>query len=370
MVTQAWTLGEIADRFGLECRGERSHRVNGMATLAVAGPDQLAFLANARYRRFLADSRAGAVILSPALANDYTGAALVAADPYLAYAHISRLFDATPVPTSGTHPSAVVADDARIDASAAIGPCAVIGAGVEIGAGCIVGAHAVIGDDTRLGENCRLHARVTLYHGVTIGAGSVLHSGVVIGADGFGFAPSRDGWKKIAQLGGVRVGRNCEIGANSTIDRGALDDTEIGDGVIIDNQVQVAHNVRIGEGTAIAGCVGIAGSTRIGAHCTIAGGAGIAGHLDICDGVHITAMALVTRSIDKPGSYSSGTGTMESASWRRNAVRFNRLDELYRRVVELEQAASPRARREPMTDLSEKTDEQQNRGTDSDNGSE
>jgi UDP-3-O-[3-hydroxymyristoyl] glucosamine N-acyltransferase len=336
MVMQAWTLGEIADRFGLEYRGDRACRLTGMATLATAGPEQLAFLANARYRRFLAETRAGAVILSPALASEYAGTVLIAADPYLAYARISRLFDTAPVPAPGIHPSAVVADDARIDASVSIGPCAVIGAGVEIGPGCIVGAHTVIGDGSKLGENCRLHARVTLYHGVTIGAGSVLHSGVVIGADGFGFAPSREGWQKIAQLGGVRIGRNCEIGANTTIDRGALDDTEIGDGVIIDNQVQVAHNVRIGEGTAIAGCVGIAGSTRIGAHCTIAGGAGIAGHLELCDGVHVTAMALVTRSIDKRGSYSSGTGTLESASWRRNAVRFAQLDELYRRVVALE----------------------------------
>jgi len=369
MVTRAWTLGEIAEHFGLECRGDRTIHVRGIATLAVAEADQLAFLANPKYRRYLDETRAGAVILSPALAGDFTGAALIAADPYLAYARISHLFDTTPSLPPGVHPSAVVAADARIDRSAAIGPLVVVGAGVEIGAGCVVGAHSVIGDGSRLGANCRLHARVTLYHDVVVGDGSVLHSGCVIGADGFGFAPSREGWQKIAQLGGVRIGRNCDIGANTTIDRGALDNTEIGDGVIIDNQVQVAHNVRIGDGTAIAGCVGIAGSTRIGAHCTIAGGAGIAGHLDICDGVHVTAMALITRSIDKRGSYSSGTGTMESASWRRNAVRFTQLDELHRRVVVLERAALERTRCEQASDLSEKTDEQQNRGTDSDNGS-
>lgn len=357
MARQAWTLGEIADRFGLECRGDRSASVAGIATLAAAAPDQLAFLANPKYRRYLDDTRAGAVILSPALADGYAGAALIVADPYLAYARISHLFDTAPPLPPGIHPSAVVAADARIDASAAIGPLAVIGAGVEIGPSCSVGAHTVIGDGSRLGANCRLHARVTLYHGVVVGDGTTIHSGAVIGADGFGFAPGRDGWQKIAQIGGVRIGRNCDIGANTTIDRGALDDTEIGDGVIIDNQVQVAHNVRVGDGTAIAGCVGIAGSTRIGAHCTIAGGAGIAGHLEIGDGVHITAMSLITRSIDRRGSYSSGTGTMESASWRRNAVRFTQLDELHRRVVALE-----KVQRNQITDLSEKQTNDQNKG--------
>jgi UDP-3-O-[3-hydroxymyristoyl] glucosamine N-acyltransferase len=330
------TLGEVADRLGVECRGDRDRPLRGLATLTSAGADRLAFLANPKYRKYLSESRAGAVILSPALADGFSGDCLIAADPYLAYARASRLFDRAPRPVPGVDPTASVAASARLGADVAIGPFVVIGEDVDVGAGTVIGAHCSIGAGSQLGAGCLLHARVTLYHDVSVGDGCILHSGVVLGGDGFGFAPSREGWVKIHQLGGVRVGRNVEIGANSTVDRGALDDTVISDGVIIDNQVQVAHNVRLGEGTAIAGCVGIAGSTTIGAHCTIAGGAGIAGHLTIADGVHVTAMALITRSIDRRGSYSSGTGTMETASWRRSAVRFSQLDELHRRVVELE----------------------------------
>lgn len=352
MSTGVLTLGEVADRLGVECRGDRARPLQGMATLASADAGQLAFLANPKYRKYLQESRAGAVILSPALADDFAGDCLISADPYLTYARASRLFDRGPRPAPGLHPQASVSPTAQLHPDVAVGPFAVIGDGVVIGAGSVIGAHCVVGDGSRIGADCLLHARVTLYHDISIGDGCTLHSGVVLGADGFGFAPSREGWVKIHQLGGVRIGRNVEIGANTTVDRGALDDTVIGDGVIIDNQVQVAHNVRLGEGTAIAGCVGIAGSTSIGAHCSIAGGAGIAGHLQIADGVHITAMALITRSIARRGSYSSGTGTMETAAWRKSAVRFSQLDELYRRVLELERQLANTSQTQPRSEAS------------------
>lgn len=330
------TLGELADQLQLECRGDRAQPIAGLATLSQAGPNQLTFLANPKYRQFLADTQAGAVILAPALADECPVAALLAADPYLAYARASHLFDSAPRPVVGVAPSAVVAPDVRLGEGVAIAAGAVIGAGVEIGAGTTIGANCVVSDGAHIGAGCRLHANVTIAHQVLIGDGTVIHSGAVIGADGFGFAPGPKGWEKIAQIGSVRIGRNVEIGANTTIDRGALGDTLIGDGVIIDNLVMIAHNCEIGEGTAIAGCVGIAGSVKVGSHCTLAGGVGLNGHITLTDGVHVTGMSLVTRSIDKPGSYSSGTGTMDTSAWRKSAVRFSQLDELARRVAELE----------------------------------
>src|SRR5690606_5423722 len=236
----------------------------------------------------------------------------------------------------GIHATAVIAASAALGDDVAIGAHCVIGEGVSIGAGTAIGSGSVIGENSVIGSGCIIHSNVTLYHAIRIGDDCVIHSGAVIGADGFGFAPGPQGWEKIAQLGSVHIGRGVEIGANTTIDRGALEDTTIGDGAIIDNLCQIAHNVRIGEGTAIAGCVGIAGSAVIGAHCMIGGGAGIAGHLTIADGVQIQGRARIIGSIDKPGSYTSGTGMMETGLWRKNAVRFGQLDELYRRVVELE----------------------------------
>lgn len=335
------TLGEVADRLGLECRGDRARALTGLANLALAEPHQLSFLANPKYRRFLAQTRAGAVILTPQVfaeldADDIGFDTLLSDNPYLSYARVSHLFDRRPRPAPGVDATAIVAAGAKVDPSAAIGPHCVIEDGVEIGAGTCVGAGTVIGADSRIGAGCTLHANVTLYHGIVVGDDCIIHSGAVIGADGFGFAPGPRGWEKITQLGSVRIGRGVEIGANTTIDRGALEDTLIGDGAVIDNLCQIAHNVQIGEGTAIAGCVGIAGSAVIGAHCLIGGGAGIAGHLTIADGVQVQGRARIIGSIDKPGSYTSGTGMMETSLWRRNAVRFGQLDEMYKRVVELE----------------------------------
>lgn len=330
------TLGELADRLQLTCHGDRNRVIEGLATLAQARPTQLSFLANPRYRRYLIETSAGAVIVAPALVDESPVDCLVADDPYLAYARVSQLFDRSPRPAVGIAATAVVAPSARLAAEVSVGPGAVIGDDVEIGTGAIIGANCVIEARSSIADHCRLYPNVTVGHGTYIGSHTIIHSGAVLGSDGFGFAPGPAGWEKIAQLGSVRVGRKVEIGANTTIDRGALDDTVIGDGVIIDNQVQIAHNVRIGESTAIAGCVGIAGSVTIGAHCTIAGGAGLSGHITIADGIHIGAMTLVTRSLTERGSYSSGTGTMATPAWRKSAVRFSQLDELYRRVAELE----------------------------------
>jgi UDP-3-O-[3-hydroxymyristoyl] glucosamine N-acyltransferase len=333
------TLGDIANHLGLECRGDRARQLTGLANLALANDSQLSFLANPKYKKFLDETHAGAVILTAELAVNTRFDCLISDNPYLSYARATHLFDRRPRLPSGIDATAVVASSAHIGADAAVGPRCVIGENVQIGAQTQIGAGTVIAANCIIGSQCTLHANVTLYHSVVIGDGCTLHSGAVIGADGFGFAPHAGGWEKIAQLGSVRIGRNVEIGANTTVDRGALEDTVIGDGAIVDNLCQIAHNVQIGEGTAIAGCVGIAGSAVIGAHCMIGGGAGIAGHITIVDGVQIQGRARIIGSIDKPGSYTSGTGMMETARWRKNAVRFAQLDELYRRVVELEKQA-------------------------------
>lgn len=341
MTNTSLTLGEVADRLDLACRGDRARPLTGLATLANAEAHHVSFLANAKYRKFLHETRAGAVIIAKNLVDDCPVDCLLADDPYLAYARLSQLFDDAPMLPLGIHSTAVVAPTAQIDASAAIGPLCVIGEGVVIGAHVSVGAGTVIGANCRIDASSKLYPRVTLLHGVTLGSGCAVHSGAVIGGDGFGFAPIHAGerrgqWERIAQLGSVHIGRNVSIGCNTAIDRGALDDTVIADNVIIDNLVQIAHNVQVGEGTAIAGSVGIAGSAIIGAHCMIGGGAGIVGHVQIADGVQIQARAFIVGSIDKPGAYASGTGMMELRDWRRNAVRFSQLEDMYKRIVELE----------------------------------
>ncbi len=336
MAMASLTLGEVADQLGLECRGERALRLTGLANLALANEHQLSFLANPKFRKFLDETHAGAIIVSRDIADTATFDCLVSDNPYLSYARATHLFDNRPRLAPGVHPTAVVAASAVIGTDVAIGAHCVIGEGVSIGANTSINSGTVIGEACVIGSDCVVHPNVTLYHSIRVGDGCVIHSGAVIGADGFGFAPGPQGWEKIVQLGSVRIGRGVEIGANTTIDRGALEDTVIGDGAVIDNLCQIAHNVQIGEGTAIAGCVGIAGSAVIGAHCMIGGGAGIAGHITIADGVQIQGRARIIGSIDKPGSYTSGTGMMETSVWRKNAVRFGQLDELYRRVVQLE----------------------------------
>ena len=336
MTTPVFTLGQLAERLGAELRGAEGKAISGLATLQEAGPDQLSFLANPQYRKFLADSRAAAVLLTPADAEGSSGNALVVANPYLAYAELSHLFDPKPKAQPGIHATAVVAADAQVDPSASVGPYVVIESGARIGAGVTLGAHCVVGARTVIGEGGWLAPRVTLYHDVRIGKRVVIQSGAVIGGEGFGFAKEKGAWQKIAQIGGVTLGDDVEVGANTTIDRGALSDTLIGNGVKLDNQIMIAHNVQVGDNTAMAGCVGISGSTRIGRNCMIAGGVGMVGHIEVCDDVFVTGMTMVTRNITEPGAYSSGTAMQTAADWKKSAARIRQLDDMARRLQQLE----------------------------------
>lgn len=330
-----FTLRDIADRFALELRGDGAQLISGVATLAEAEAGQIAFLANPLYRSQLAGTRASAVIISGKDAEGTDQTLLVSANPYADFARIAAMFERHEPILGGIHPSAVVADDVEIAASAMIGAHCVIGARTRIAAGAIIGPGCVIGEDCFIGSDTRLVARVTLVKRVRLGARVLIHPGAVLGADGFGLAFDRGAWLKVPQLGGVRVGDDCEIGANTTIDRGALGDTVLEEDVRLDNQIQVGHNVQIGAHTAIAGCAAIAGSTRIGRYCLIAGGAGIIGHLNIADRVTVGAMSLVTHDLREPGEYVSGTPIQTKREWRRNAARFGQLDQLARRVRKL-----------------------------------
>ena len=338
MAGAVYTLGQLAEQLGGSLRGDAAQLVDGLATLQEAAPSQLSFLANAQYRRYLASTRAAAVLLTAGDAEGYQGSAIIVGDPYLAYAGASHLFETRAPATPGVHPTAVVADDAQIHPTASIGACVVVEAGAVIGANVEIGAQSFIGARSRIGDGGRLAPRVTLYHDVTIGERVVIQSGAVIGGEGFGFAKEQGTWQKIAQIGGVRIGDDVEIGSNTTIDRGALSDTLIGNGVKLDNQIMIAHNVQIGDNTAMAGCVGISGSTRIGRNCMIAGGVGMVGHIEVCDNVFVTGMTMVTRSISEPGSYSSGTAMQNSAEWRKSAARIRQLDEMARRLQQLEKS--------------------------------
>lgn len=330
------TLGELAKQIGAEVRGDATISITGVQTLLLAQTGEISFLANPTYRSQLAETKASAVIVTDAVANEVPGTALVMSNPYLGFALATQFFDNRPKPSGNIHQSASIADNAKIGKNVTVGPNAVIGEYCQIGDNSEIGAATVIGDHSILGENCILRANVTLYHDVILGDNVKIHSGTVIGADGFGYAPDQGQWYKIAQLGGVRIGDNVEIGSNTCIDRGALGHTVIESDVILDNLIQIAHNVKIGRGTAIAGSVGIAGSTVVGKHCIIGGQAGIAGHLSITDGVQIMGMCMVTHSINQPGAYSSGLPQLPSKEWRKNAVRFKQLDNIARRLKKLE----------------------------------
>ncbi len=335
-MTAIMKLGQLAEFLGATLRGDAEKQISGLATLQEAGPSQLSFLANPQYRKYLVDSQAGAVLLKAAEAQTYTGDALVVADPYLAYARVSHFFDPKPKAPAGIHPSAVIAADAQVDPTASIGAFVVIESEARVEAGVTVGAHCVIGARSVVGEGGWLAPRVTLYHDVRIGKRVVIQSGAVLGAEGFGFANSKGVWHKIAQVGGVTIGDDVEIGVNTAIDRGALADTIIGNGVKLDNQIQIAHNVQVGDHTAMAACVGISGSTKIGKHCMLAGGVGLVGHIEICDNVFLTGMTMVTHSITEAGAYSSGTAMQPAAEWRKSAARIRQLDDIARRLRQLE----------------------------------
>ncbi|MEX2365835.1 MAG: UDP-3-O-(3-hydroxymyristoyl)glucosamine N-acyltransferase [Pseudohongiellaceae bacterium] len=332
-----YSLGELADLLQVDLVGSPDEMIGGMASLSSASTGHLSFFNNPLYLRELPNTKASAVILSPEYADKCSCNRLLSTQPYITYAKASQLFMQRHKTASGIHPSAIVHTTAVVAASARIGPHVVVEAGAQIEANTEISANCVIGAGSIIGAQTLLFPNVTIYEGVSLGRNCILHSGVVIGADGFGFAPDEIGHTKIAQLGGVSIGDGVEIGACSSIDRGALDDTIIENGVKIDNQVQIAHNVKIGANTVICGCSAIAGSSTIGKNCIIAGGVGIINHLNIADGVTVTAMSLVNQSIDKAGVYSSGTGLTDTASWKRNALRFKELDKMEKRLRRLEQ---------------------------------
>ena len=331
-----YSLREIAERFGGEVVGDSSVKVDQVATLEAAAPGTIAFLSSDRYLSQLKATRAEAVIVGESARAATRIPRIVCANPYAYFARVSGLFNPGRAPRPGVHPTAVIDPDAVVAGGVEIGPHVVVGPGVRIDADCIIGAGCCIQESVSIGEASRLHPNVTLYQDCAVGKRVILHSGVVIGADGFGIAREEEGWIKIPQVGRVIIGDDVEIGANTTVDRGALDDTVIEEGVKLDNQIQVGHNVRIGARTAIAACVGIAGSARIGCDCRIGGGSGIAGHLSIADGVTISAYTLITKSIDKAGTYTGAYPFEPHGEWRRNAVHLRRLDELADRVRALE----------------------------------
>lgn len=336
----ALTLGELAHRIDAELHGDAETIINAVATLQDAQPGEITFLAGSRYRKYLANTRATAVILSALDLDNCPVSSLVVDSPALSYARVATLLHPLPAPAPGVHANASVSPSSCIHASASVGAYCVIEAGVQIAAHVTIGPGCIIGTDATIGEHSHLVGHVTLCHATQLGRRVLIHPGAVIGSDGFGLANDKGTWIKIPQLGKVRIGDDVEIGANTTIDRGALGDTVIEDGVKLDNQIQVAHNVHIGAHTAIAGCVGIAGSARIGRRCTIGGGVGIAGHLEIADDVHITGMTLVSKSILEPGLYSSGLPAQPNQLWNKTLARLRQLDELLRRLKVVEKISA------------------------------
>jgi UDP-3-O-[3-hydroxymyristoyl] glucosamine N-acyltransferase len=322
----ARSLAEIVARFGGELKGDGAQEVSGLGTLESASAQQLSFLANPKYRGQLSSTKAGAVILSAEMAEFCPVAAIVTPQPYLYFARLSQWLSSVPAQALGIHASAVVESPVSPSVS--------------------IGAHCRVGSDVEIGEDSVLYPGVTVYPGCRIGRRAIIHAGAVIGSDGFGFAKDGETWVKIAQTGRVIIGDDVEIGANTTIDRGALEDTVIEDGVKLDNQIQIGHNVRIGKNTALAGCVGIAGSAKVGAGCTAGGGAIILGHLTLADNVHVSAGTLVTKSITVPGSYTGTVPFMPHEDWQRNFARLRHLDAmadkiraLEKRLAELEKKA-------------------------------
>lgn len=332
----AVTLGTIARELGAELHGDASVEVSRIANLETASVGDISFLSDNKYLAFLAKSTASAVLVKAEHLSGCTTNALVVKDPYVGFAKVAQLLDTTPQPAEGIHPTAVIAEDVIIAENVSIGAKSVIESGVILGEGVRIGAGCFVGKNSRLGKGSRLWANVTIYHNVQIGESCLVQSGTVIGADGFGYANERGEWIKIPQLGGVRIGNRVEIGASTTIDRGALDDTVIADNVIIDNQCQIAHNVEIGYGTAIAGGTTFAGSTKIGKYCIIGGASVFNGHIRICDHTTVTGMAMVMRSIDEPGIYSSGIPAQSNKEWRKVAARTMHIDDMHKRLSKLE----------------------------------
>jgi UDP-3-O-[3-hydroxymyristoyl] glucosamine N-acyltransferase len=330
------TLGELAVRFGCELRGDPAATVDSVASLAQASDRAVSFLANPKYVEQLKGTRAGAVILDARSAAHSPVATLVAANPHATFARVAGLLHPDPPLKPGVHPLAAVAPGAHIDPSAEIGAHACIATGVRIGPRCLIGPGSVVEPHAVIGEDTRLMARAFIGHHVKIGVRCIVQPGAVIGADGFGFAPEKGTWIKVPQVGSVTVGDDAEIGANTTIDRGAIEDTVIEDGVKLDNLIMIAHNCRIGAHTAIAACVGIAGSTTVGKRCIIGGRVGLTGHITLCDDVVVLGTSFISHSISKPGVYSSALPSEEAGVWRRIVGRIKRLDSMAKRLRALE----------------------------------
>ncbi|AWL12602.1 UDP-3-O-(3-hydroxymyristoyl)glucosamine N-acyltransferase [Saliniradius amylolyticus] len=336
---ESYTLARLAEHIGAQVHGDGSVTVESLATLQDAVKGQISFLANSKYASQLCDTQASAVIVQAEHLSECPCSALVMDNPYVGFALAAQLMDTTPVAAKDISSKAVVADDVVLGEGVSIGPGAVVESGAQLAAGVQIGPNCFVGKDVHIGEGTKLWANVTLYHGCRIGADCLFQSGAVIGSDGFGYANDRGNWIKIPQLGRVIIGDRVEIGANSCIDRGALGDTIIHDGVIIDNLCQIAHNVELGANVAIAGCSVIAGSTTIGANCTMGGQTGIAGHLEIGDNVHFTGKSMVTKSISEPGLYSSGLPVQPNREWRKSIANLRNLGKLSQRVKTLEKQA-------------------------------
>jgi UDP-3-O-[3-hydroxymyristoyl] glucosamine N-acyltransferase len=336
----ACTLSGFVERFGGELLDDNGVEISGVAPIERAGPREIAFVSQAKYLRDIESTQAGALILPPEGRDSSRRPRIITANPYLYFARVSSLLNPPPQPVPGVHSSAVVHAQARVAPTATIAAGAVIGEGASIGERCVIGPNSVIGERVAMGDDCLLHANVTVYHRCVLGSRVILHSGCVIGSDGFGLANEQGRWVKIPQVGRVVIGDDVEVGAGTTIDRGALDDTVIEEGVKLDNLIQVAHNVRIGAHTAIAACTGIAGSAKIGKYCMIGGAAMIHGHLEIADKVRISANTLITKSLTKPGTYTSALPFSEHGEWLKNAVHLRNLDKLAGRIKELEKRIS------------------------------
>lgn len=329
-------LAELAQRVGAQFHGDADCVIDGVDILPLAGKGKISFLSNRKYRKYLAQTQASAVILSADDLSHCRTNALVADNPYLTYARVVAVLYPEPPTVPGVDPTAVVDPSALIAPGARVGAHAVVEADAVIGERVVVGPNCVVGSGVRIGAESRLVASVTLCHGVQVGERCLFHPGAVIGSDGFGLAEHQGRWTKVPQIGGVRIGNEVEVGANTSIDRGAIRDTVIADGVKLDNQIQIAHNVEIGAHTAIAGCTGISGSTKIGAHCTLAGAVGVVGHIELADHVHISGMSMVSRSIREPGVYVGSIPAMPHEDWRKNFARLRQLDEMARRIKTLE----------------------------------
>ena len=336
-----YRLAELAERFDCQLYGDADTLISTVCTLQAGKPEAISFLANTKYSKHLSNTRAAAVILKPEDAGKCPVPALGHNNPYACYARIASILSAdSDGPVASVDPAAFVHETAQLGSDVTIAPGTTIEQHATIGDGCYIGPGVVISSGVKLGKNCRLHSNITIYHDCIIGDNAILHAGVVIGADGFGIAQDNGVWIKVPQLGRVVIGDDVEIGASTTIDRGAIEDTVIGNGVKLDNQIQIGHNSQIGDHTAIAGSAGVAGSAVIGKHCTISAAAVVLGHLELVDDVHITACSMVTKSITEPGVYSSGTPLQANNQWRRNFTRFGQLDDMAKRLNRLEKKIS------------------------------